>query len=84
MVHLSKNEAMIHPEISIPKRTEFVDEQLKKFDFLQDLSFDFNKNKDVISEHMLDSLKRFHIYWNVERQRNDLKNMHSTTLDFVR
>lgn len=46
MVQLSKEQAMIHPEISIPTRDEFVDEQLSKFDFLQDLSFDFNKNKE--------------------------------------
>lgn len=84
MVHLTKDEAMIHPETSIPDRNAFIDEQLHKYDQMQDLAYDFNKNKEIISHNIMDSLKRFHIYWNVERQRNELKNMHSTTLSFIR
>jgi hypothetical protein len=33
---------------------------------------------------IVDSLKKLHLYWNVHRMNHNLKNLHSTTLDFVR
>lgn len=33
---------------------------------------------------VVNSLKELHVYWNVRRQNKQLKNLHSTTLNFVR
>lgn len=84
MISLSKNEAMIHQEMQIPKEEDLLKQMLDQYDHMESLSFEFKKNQDVISDGVLDSLKKLHIFWNVYRQRDQLKNMHSTTLNFIR
>ena len=83
-VNLSNNHAMIHKELKIPSSEEFIKDLIEKFDHIEDLSVDFQNNKPIISNIIVQVLKKLHVFWNVHRQNNNLKNLHSTTLDFVR
>ena len=56
----------------------------KSYDDIESLSVDFSKNKDEISDIIMGMLKKMHVYWNVHRQRNDLKNIHSQILHVIR
>lgn len=83
-MNLTSDKAMIHKETPIPTNQEFLDDLLGKFNTMEGLSVDFQKNKKVISDTIVDTLKKLHIFWNVHRQNHNLKNLHSTTLNFVR
>lgn len=81
---ISKQDTMIHPEMQIPNNPTFMKSVLENFKNIEDFSGDFDLNKNKISDVILQLLKKFHIFWNVHRQRNELKNLHSNTLDILR
>lgn len=58
---------MIHGEMTIPDNDTFLKSIISDFNHLEALSFDFDKNKDVISDSILSTLKKLHIFWNVNR-----------------
>ena len=60
---------MIHPEMDIPHYNEFSENILGHFRNMEDFSQNFHENKSKISSLAVDILKKFHIFWNVHRQR---------------
>lgn len=58
---------MIHGEMTIPDNDTFLKNIISEFNNLEALSFDFDKNKNVISDSILSTLKKLHIFWNVNR-----------------
>lgn len=81
---MAKKESMIHPEMQIPNPRDFQRMVSKIFEQIEDSSSDFENNKGQISNLILDLLKRFHIYWNVQRQRNQMQNVHQNTYGILK
>ena len=81
---MAKKESMIHPEMQIPNPRDFQRMVNKIFEQIEDSSSDFENNKGQISNLILDLLKRFHIYWNVQRQRNQMQNVHQNTFNILK
>jgi len=51
---------------------------------MQNYSSDFEANKGIISAQVVDILKRFHIFWNVHRQRKQLNTVGQNTLEIIK
>jgi len=66
---IGKKYSLIHPEMQITNNRDFQNMMLKTFETIEDVSSNFFNNKGQISNIILDMLKKFHIYWNVHRQR---------------
>lgn len=70
--------------MQITNNRDFQNMILKTFETVEDISSNFFNNKGQISNIILDMLKKFHIYWNVHRQRGQIDNLHENTLQILK
>lgn len=80
----NKKHSQIHPEMQITNNRDFQNLILKSFETIEDASSNFFNNKGQISNIIFDLLKKFHIYWNVHRQRGQIDNLHTNTLTILK
>ncbi len=83
-LEITKKDSMIHAEMHIPTLKDFKKGLLKSFEQIEQSSSNFEENKNQLSNLILDVLKKFHMYWNVMRQRKQMANVHQNTFDMMK
>lgn len=75
---------MIHPEMQIANNRDFQSMVEKSFETIEESSSNFFNNKGQISNIIVELLKKFHIYWNVHRQRGQMDELHHNTFNILK
>lgn len=73
---MSKKYSMVHPEMQMVNNRDFQNMIMKTYEAIEESSSNFHNNKGQISNVIIDMLKKFHIFWNVHRQRGQMDGVH--------
>ena len=79
LVALDERSQTIRPNLPLPTTGDFQKSVLGTFAEIENFSADFENNRSLISQRVIDLLKQFHIFWNVLRQRKQLDASKSNT-----
>lgn len=83
-IFLNEDNSKISQNMMLPHNLEYKNNILEAFKNIQHYSTNFEDNKPQISDAILDLLKKFHIYWNVKRRRNEMDQVKTNTMDIIR
>ena len=83
-IFLSDDDSRISGDMMLPHNREYKNNILEAFKNIEHYSTNFEDNKPQISDAILDLLKKFHIYWNVKRHRNEMDQVKENTLDIIK
>lgn len=83
-IYISEDDSMINKNMMIPHNGEYKNNILEAFKNIEHYSANFEDNKPQISDAIMDLLKKFHIYWNVKRKRNEMDQVRENTLDIIK
>ena len=83
-IFLNEDNSKISENMMLPHNKEYKNNILEAFKNIQHYSTNFEDNKPQISDAILDLLKKFHIYWNVKRRRNEMDQVKTNTMDIIR
>lgn len=83
-IFLTENSSKISENMMLPHNDEYKNNILEAFKNIEHYSTNFEDNKPQISDAILDLLKKFHIYWNVKRRRNEMDQVKTNTMDIIR
>ena len=83
-IFLNEDSSKISGDMMLPHNGEYKNNILEAFKNIQHYSTNFEDNKPQISDAILDLLKKFHIYWNVKRRRNEMDQVKSQTMDIIK
>lgn len=82
-IFLNEDSSQISPDMLLPHNKEYKNNILEAFKNIEHYSTNFEDNKPQISDAILDLLKKFHIYWNVKRRRNEMDQVKNNTMDII-
>ena len=74
----------IHNNMAVPTPSLFKEQILGNFKEVEAASSNFEANKDLISNQIIDILKNFHIFWNYNRQKKLFNVTKSSTMNIVK
>lgn len=80
---LSDDSSMISKDLKLPTNEEFYKEVSSTFKNIEGYSSDFDTNQEKISAEIIDLLKKFHIFWNVHRNRHQMNSVEKNTLQII-
>ena len=83
-VFLNEDSSKISGNMMLPHNKEYKNNILEAFKNIEHYSTNFEDNKPQISDAILDLLKKFHIFWNVKRRRNEMDQVKSNTTDIIK
>jgi hypothetical protein len=83
-VYMTEDDSMINQNMMIPHNNEYKNNIMEAFKNIEHYSTNFEDNKPQISDAIMDLLKKFHIYWNVKRRRNEMDQVKENTLDIIK
>lgn len=84
LIFIDDSTLMVNKETQIPTNEQFMNEITEIFKTIETYSSEFEANKGMISNLILDVLKRFHIFWNVHRNRNQIDTVGKNTIQIVK
>lgn len=81
---LKEDQGLINKDLELPTNEKFSEEINDIYREMEKSSANFEENKEVLSEKVIDVLKRFHIFWNVHRARGEMKDVEKNTLEIIK
>lgn len=84
LIFIDDSTLMVNKDTQIPTNEQFLHEVTEIFKTIETYSSEFEANKGLISNLILDVLKRFHIFWNVHRNRNQIETVGKNTIQIVK
>lgn len=80
---MGEDHSMIHKDTPIPSNHEFLADISGIFKDMEKSSMNFDANREHLSSQIIDILKRFHVFWNVHRARNQMSSVEENTLEII-
>lgn len=84
LIFLKQQNMLFHGKPVNTSYKQFEESILGRFQDLQGKTSNMDANQDEISELMIDILKRFHLYWNELRYKNQVDKVREDTKEIMR